>query len=80
MTPSPDLFSVNGLDRPWREGQALDDIILTFVNPEVAARPDVVPGGIAAAINDVVVPRSRWSVTHPVVGDRVEILTAVQGG
>jgi len=35
---------------------------------------------VAAALNETVVPRSRWSATVLADGDRVEILTAVQGG
>ena len=36
--------------------------------------------GIAVAVNDVVVPRHRLGV-HPLAdGDRLEIVTAVQGG
>ncbi|MBI9114120.1 sulfur carrier protein ThiS [Sanguibacter suaedae] len=38
------------------------------------------PAGVAVAVNDRVVPRSRWRSTHVVLGDRVEIVTAVQGG
>ncbi|SDN70844.1 sulfur carrier protein ThiS [Actinacidiphila guanduensis] len=38
------------------------------------------PKGVAAALNDSVVPRSRWAATPVGDGDRVEILTAVQGG
>jgi sulfur carrier protein len=36
--------------------------------------------GIAVAVNDEVVPRSQWSSVELVDGDRVEILTAAQGG
>jgi len=36
--------------------------------------------GIAVAVNDVVVPRHRLGA-HPLAdGDRIEIVTAVQGG
>jgi sulfur carrier protein len=38
------------------------------------------PTGVAAALNETVVPRSAWSATELRSGDRVEILTAVQGG
>jgi sulfur carrier protein len=37
-------------------------------------------GGVAVALNDDVVPRSRWALTELAEGDRVEVLTAVQGG
>jgi sulfur carrier protein len=36
--------------------------------------------GIAAAVNDEVVSRAAWEATEVAEGDRVEVLTAVQGG
>ncbi|WP_050986396.1 MULTISPECIES: sulfur carrier protein ThiS [unclassified Streptomyces] len=36
--------------------------------------------GVAAALNEAVVPRSQWSAAVLAEGDRVEVLTAVQGG
>ena len=36
--------------------------------------------GIAVAVNNGVVPRSLWGVTLLSDGDRIEILTAAQGG
>ncbi len=36
--------------------------------------------GIAVALNGEVVPRSAWDATHLRPGDRVEVLTAAQGG
>ena len=36
--------------------------------------------GLAVAVNDEVVPRSQWDHTPLYDGDRVEILTAAQGG
>lgn len=36
--------------------------------------------GVAVAVNDEVVPRTAWSTTPVGDGDRVEVLTAVQGG
>jgi len=38
------------------------------------------PSGVAAALNETVVPRTQWSATALSDGDRVEVLTAVQGG
>jgi sulfur carrier protein len=35
---------------------------------------------VAAAVNEAVVPRSAWGAAPLAAGDRVEILTAVQGG
>jgi sulfur carrier protein len=36
--------------------------------------------GVAVAVNDEVVSRSAWESTRLSDGDRVEVLTAVQGG
>ncbi len=36
--------------------------------------------GIAVAVNETVVPRGLWETTRVCGGDRVEILTAAQGG
>lgn len=47
--------------------------------PDVPADPSA-PVGVAAAVNDRVVPRSAWATTELCAGDRVEIVTAVQGG
>lgn len=36
--------------------------------------------GCAVAVNDEVVPRHDWASRTLTTGDRVEVLTAVQGG
>jgi sulfur carrier protein len=36
--------------------------------------------GIAVAVNGEVVPRGSWPTTMLAAGDRVELVTAVQGG
>lgn len=36
--------------------------------------------GVAVAVDDAVVPRSRWAATALADGQRLEIVTAVQGG
>jgi sulfur carrier protein len=36
--------------------------------------------GVAVAVNGEVVPRSAWPTTALAPGDRVEVLTAAQGG
>ncbi|WP_232828283.1 sulfur carrier protein ThiS [Kribbella monticola] len=38
------------------------------------------PIGVAVAVNEAVVTRAEWAATALAEGDRVEILTAVQGG
>ncbi|UXY27060.1 sulfur carrier protein ThiS [Streptomyces sp. HUAS TT20] len=64
-------ISVNGERREIAPGTALG----TLVESLTAA-----PRGVAAALNETVVPRARWSATTLCEGDRVEVLTAVQGG
>lgn len=63
--------SVNGEPRQVAPGTALDAIVRTLT-PSVS--------GVAAALNETVVPRARWTTTALAEGDRVEVLTAVQGG
>jgi sulfur carrier protein len=47
---------------------------------EVVASATAAPRGVAVAVAGEVVPRSQWPVRPVHDGDRVEILTAVQGG
>ncbi|MBD0419928.1 sulfur carrier protein ThiS [Streptomyces sp. NPDC052309] len=63
--------SVNGEPREVAPGTALDDLVRTLTTA---------PSGVAAALNETVVPRAQWSATALADGDRVEVLTAVQGG
>ncbi|WP_327291558.1 sulfur carrier protein ThiS [Streptomyces sp. NBC_01198] len=62
---------VNGKPRDFDAPVALDALV---------AGMTAAPSGVAAAVNDTVVPRTRWSATPLADGDRVEVLTAVQGG
>jgi sulfur carrier protein len=64
-------ISVNGEPRDVAPGTVLD----TVVRSQTAA-----PSGVAAALNEPVVPRAQWATTARSDGDRVEVLTAVQGG
>ncbi|MEU7055763.1 sulfur carrier protein ThiS [Streptomyces sp. NPDC046197] len=64
-------ISVNGKPREITPGTALDTVVKTLT---------AAPSGVAAALNETVVPRTRWSSTALAEGDRVEVLTAVQGG
>jgi sulfur carrier protein len=38
------------------------------------------PRGVAVALNEEVVPRSRWAEVGLADGDRVEVLAVAQGG
>ncbi|MET4925546.1 sulfur carrier protein ThiS [Streptomyces sp. PSRA5] len=63
--------SVNGQARVLTGPVTLDVLVATLTPA---------PSGVAAALNETVVPRGRWSATPLSDGDRVEVLTAVQGG
>ncbi|MEU5085891.1 sulfur carrier protein ThiS [Streptomyces sp. NPDC021356] len=67
----PVRISVNGEPREFAPGTALDTVVRALT---------AAPSGVAAALNETVVPRDRWPATALTEGDRVEILTAVQGG
>jgi sulfur carrier protein len=62
---------VNGAARELAEGTTL---------AEVVAELTAAPTGVAVAVNDSVVPRGAWAATVLDDRDRVEVLTAVQGG
>jgi sulfur carrier protein len=64
-------ISVNGEPRDVRPGTALDTVVMSLT---------AAPSGVAAALNETVVPRAQWPSTPLAEGDRVEVLTAVQGG
>ncbi|MCG0290127.1 sulfur carrier protein ThiS [Streptomyces sp. PSAA01] len=63
--------SVNGEPREVPDGTTLDRVVATLTRA---------PSGVAAAVNETVVPRTQWPATPLGDGDRVEVLTAVQGG
>ncbi|MFF0788437.1 sulfur carrier protein ThiS [Streptomyces spiralis] len=64
-------ISVNGEPRRFSPGTALDTVVRSLT---------AAPSGVAAALNETVVPRAQWPSTTLSEGDRVEVLTAVQGG
>ncbi|MEV0120215.1 sulfur carrier protein ThiS [Streptomyces sp. NPDC050703] len=68
---TPFAVSVNGEVRDVASGTTLDALVATLTSAH---------SGVAAALNETVVPRARWSSTALAEGDRVEVLTAVQGG
>ncbi|MFC7933904.1 sulfur carrier protein ThiS [Streptomyces cinereoruber] len=63
--------SVNGEARALSGPVSLDALVATLT---------AAPSGVAAAVNEAVVPRGEWASTLLGDGDRVEVLTAVQGG
>ena len=62
---------VNGASR------AVEDV---FDVAALVATLTVAKRGVAVAVNGEVVPRSRWEAVALHDGDRVEVLTAAQGG
>ncbi|WP_030239976.1 sulfur carrier protein ThiS [Streptomyces sp. NRRL S-350] len=64
-------LTVNGEPRKVSAAATLAEVVATVSRAN---------SGVAAALNEAVVPRSSWSETRLNTGDRVEILTAVQGG
>jgi sulfur carrier protein len=62
---------VNGTSQPLAGGATVRDVV-TALTPS--------PDGCAVAVNGAVVPRSDWPQHTLEPGDRVEVLTAVQGG
>jgi len=62
---------VNGEARELPEGASVAEVVATVT---------AAPSGVAAALNDEVVRRSQWTATTVREADRLEVLTAVQGG
>ncbi|MEU5399483.1 sulfur carrier protein ThiS [Streptomyces sp. NPDC005963] len=71
MNTHPVAVSINGERREVSAGTTLGALV---------AELTAAPTGVAAAVNETVVPRSRWELTLLDDGDRIEVLTAVQGG
>jgi sulfur carrier protein len=63
--------TVNGGPDDVPDGTTVDDVVVRLGRGR---------SGLAVAINEEVVPRSRWVVTAVKAGDRIEVLTAAQGG
>ena len=62
---------VNGAGRDLMDGATVADAVAVVTEH---AR------GVAVAVNGEVVPRASWAQTRLRAGDRVEVLTATQGG
>ncbi|WP_407318891.1 sulfur carrier protein ThiS [Isoptericola halotolerans] len=78
-TGNPATARVNGADHDLGPTGAVPvtELVAELMPGHVA---DGAPRGLAVAIDDVVVPRGTWESTVVRAGDRVEIVTAVQGG
>ncbi len=63
--------SVNGEPREVPTGTSVGQLVATVTD---------LASGVAVAVNGEVVPRRAWAGTLLRDGDRVEVITAVQGG
>jgi sulfur carrier protein len=63
--------NVNGDFGELPDGTTVDDVVVQLGKGRK---------GVAVAVNDEVVSRSSWTTTQLAEDDRVEILTAAQGG
>ena len=77
MTPPVPTALVNGEPYPLDVPVHLEQLVAVLVPAYVA---DGTPQGVAVAVDDAVVPRGSWATTVVAPGDRIEIVTAVQGG
>lgn len=64
---------INGEDRSIPDGLMIDTLLVHLGR-------DPARSGVAIALNESVVPRSLWSETRVYDTDRIEIITASQGG
>jgi sulfur carrier protein len=62
---------VNGAQRASRNDETVAAVVASLAAD---------PTGCAVALNDEVVPRAQWATRLLADGDRLEVLTAVQGG
>lgn len=65
---------INGTPSDVEEEATVAHVVRALTDASDASR------GVAVALNEAVVPRGDWATTFLREDDRVEILTAVQGG
>ncbi|WP_106248626.1 sulfur carrier protein ThiS [Allonocardiopsis opalescens] len=63
--------TVNGETREIDAGSSVAEVVALLTSA---------PSGVAVALNGEVVSRGAWERTPLASGDRVDVLTAVQGG
>ena len=64
-------ITVNGQQRETSDELRLDELVRQISDRST---------GIAVAVNSEVVPRGSWTGTAVQPGDRIDVVTAVQGG
>jgi sulfur carrier protein len=64
-------ITVNGSEHDAPDGSSVTGVVTALTGRSA---------GVAVALNDEVVPRADWDATIVREADRIEVLTAVQGG
>lgn len=67
------MIMVNGVPVELPDGVTVAQVVARLGNGHQGR-------GVAVAVNGEVVPRQSWESTAVATGDRVEVLTATQGG
>jgi sulfur carrier protein len=67
------MITVNGEPVELPDGATVAEVVAKLVDGHQGR-------GVAVAVNGEVVPRRSWDSTAVAAGDRVEVLTATQGG
>ncbi|GGF46973.1 thiamine biosynthesis protein ThiS [Marmoricola endophyticus] len=71
---------VNGIERDLAPETSLERLVADLVPRGRDADAGDRVRGVASALNGTVVPRGDWASTTLSDGDRVEVVTATQGG
>lgn len=74
MTQDTHQVTINGETRAIPVGANLEDALRLFDIDPLYAR------GVAVAVNDDVIRKPEWKDVQLAAGDRVEVITARQGG
>ncbi|MBD7917462.1 sulfur carrier protein ThiS [Cellulomonas sp. Sa3CUA2] len=80
--PAP-VVTVNGVPQPWDAGLTVATVVQGLLSDAATAPAGCAAGtptGVAAALDDAIVPRGLWADTPVPAGARLEVVTAVQGG
>lgn len=75
--------TLNGDPAHVPDGATVRDLVARVTGRAVTAAGTAEDGGrlgVAAALDDAVVPRSAWAATPVPAGARLDVVTAVQGG
>ena len=64
-------IELNGIERELADGTTVGELITAVIGTD---------RGSAAVVEGSVVPRSAWTTQRLTDGQRVELITAVQGG